>query len=202
MRVLVTGFNPFGKHKINPTQRLAREADRRSVGAAVLAGRVLPTEFRKCDRMIDQALRETRPDAVLMFGLAAGRKKFALECVALNVDHTETPDNAGRRPWRRPIDPRGPALLEATLPIDRLHGALRREKIPVSVSYHAGTYVCNHAFYSALRRAGRARVAFIHVPERAAPGRLRRVLDALVKAVAKGNTNRTRAVKTAKGEPR
>jgi pyroglutamyl-peptidase len=201
MRVLVTGFNPFGKHRKNPTQRLAHEADRRAVGGAVLAGRVLPTEFRKCDRMIDQALRETRPDAVLMFGLAANRKKLALECVALNIDHTEQADNAGRRPWRRAIDPRGPALLEATLPIDRMHAALKRAKVPVTVSYHAGTYVCNHAFYRALRGAGRARVAFIHVPQRAAPARLRRALDALVKAIAGGNSRRARKVRKTKGGP-
>jgi pyroglutamyl-peptidase len=194
MRVLVTGFNPFGKHRRNPTQRLAHEADRRSVGGAVLAGRVLPTEFRRCDRMIERALKETRPDAVLMFGLAAGRKKIALECVALNVDHSETPDNAGRKPWRRAIDPRGPDLLKATLPIDRLHQALRRARIPVSVSYHAGTYVCNHAFYRALRRAGRARVAFIHVPMGAPPARVRRALDALVREISAGNSRNGRAV--------
>lgn len=199
MRVLVTGFNPFGKHKSNPTQRLAKEADRRSVGKAVLAGRVLPTEFRRCDRMIEKALREIRPHAVLMFGLAANRKKIALECVALNVDHSEAPDNAGRKPWRRAIDPRGPLLLESTLPVDRLHEALRRAKIPASVSYHAGTYVCNHAFYRALRQAGRARVAFIHVPRQAPPRRLRRALDALVKALAGGNSVRARKVKMAKG---
>jgi pyroglutamyl-peptidase len=195
MRVLVTGFNPFGKHRSNPTQRLAREADRRAVAGAELAGRVLPTEFRGCDRMIEKALRETRPDAVLMFGLAAKRKKIALECVALNVDHSESPDNAGQKPWRRTIDPRGPAILEATLPIDDLYAALRRARIPVSVSYHAGTYVCNHAFYRTLSRAGRARVAFIHVPEHAPPRKLRRALDALVRAVAGGNTRRRSKVK-------
>ena len=202
MRILVTGFNPFGKHRKNPTQRLAREADGTSVSGAVLAGRVLPTEFRRCDKSIEKALRETRPDAVLMFGLAPNRKKIALECVALNVDHSESPDNAGRRPWRRAIDPRGPALLEATLPIDRLHAALRRARIPASVSYHAGTYVCNHAFYRTLRRAGRARVVFVHVPDRATPRRLRRALDVLVRVLAEGNSRRERRVKSAKGDPR
>ena len=200
MRVLVTGFNPFGRHRSNPTQRLAKEADGRSIGGAVLAGRVLATEFRRCDRLIEKALRETRPDAVLMFGLAAKRKKISIECVALNVDHSEAPDNAGRRPWRRAIDPRGPALLEATLPVDRLHAALRRARIPVSVSYHAGTYVCNHAFYRALRRAGRARVGFVHVPDGVQPGRLRRALDVLVRALAGGNSRSARTVKNSKGE--
>jgi pyroglutamyl-peptidase len=202
MRILVTGFNPFGKHRKNPTQRLAREADGTSVPGAVLAGRVLPTEFRRCDRTIEKALREIRPDAILMFGLAPNRKKIALECVALNVDHSESPDNAGRRPWRRAIDPRGPALLEATLPIDPLHRALRRAKIPASVSYHAGTYVCNHAYYRTLRGAGLARVVFVHVPDRATPRRLRRALDVLVRALAAGNSGRGRRVKSAKGEPR
>lgn len=199
MRVLVTGFTPFGKHRKNPTQSLATEADRRAVGRAVLAGRVLPTEFRRCDRMIEKALREIRPDAVLMFGLAANRKRICLECVALNVDHSETPDNAGRKPWRRAIDPRGPAILESTISIDRMHRALRRARIPVSVSYHAGTYVCNHAYYRTLRKAGRARVAFIHVPERANPRQLKRALEALVNEVAGGNTKPPRKVRKGKG---
>ncbi|HEY3226340.1 MAG TPA: pyroglutamyl-peptidase I [Planctomycetota bacterium] len=202
MRVLVTGFTPFGRHRSNPTERLAREADGRRIGGALLAGRVLPTEFRGCDRALDSALRETRPHAVLMFGLGPNRKRLALECVALNVDHAEKPDNAGRRPWRRAIDPRGPALLEATLPIDRLHAALRRARIPASVSYHAGTYVCNHAFYRALRRAGRARVVFVHVPDRATPRRLRRALDVLARVLAGGNSRRARRVRSGKGESR
>jgi pyroglutamyl-peptidase len=199
MRVLVTGFNPFGKHRKNPTQILAKEADRREVGGAVIAGRVLPTEFHRCDRMIGKALREVRPDAVLMFGLAAGRKKISLECVALNVDHSETPDNAGRKPWRRAIDPRGPAILESTISIDRLHRALRRARIPASVSYHAGTYVCNHAYYRTLREANGAKVAFIHVPERVKPVQLRRALEALVREIAGGNTKPSGTVKRTKG---
>ncbi|HTF56841.1 MAG TPA: pyroglutamyl-peptidase I [Planctomycetota bacterium] len=185
MRVLVTGFTPFGKHRSNPTERLAREADGRRVGGALLAGRVLPTEFRGCDRALDSALRETRPDAVLMFGLDGRRKRLALECVALNVDHAEKPDNAGRQPWRRPIDPRGPTVVESTLPVDRLHSALRRAGMAVAVSYHAGTYVCNHAFYRAVRRAGRARVGFIHVPKTISPRRLRRALTILVRLLAR-----------------
>jgi pyroglutamyl-peptidase len=187
MRVLVTGFTPFGTHRKNPTERLAREADGRRVGGAVLAGRVLPTEYRRCERALARALRSTRPDAVLMFGLAPGRKRLALECVALNVDHAEKPDNAGRRMWRRPIDRRGPPLVEATLPIDRLHRALRRARLPVSVSYHAGTYVCNHAFYVAARRARGARVGFVHVPEKMSAARLRRALEVLVRSIGRGN---------------
>lgn len=181
--VLVTGFEPFLKHRINPTERLAREADGRVLGGVELAGRVLPTSFRRCEEVLDKAIRETDPEAVLMFGLAGSRKALSVEALALNVDHGEDPDNDGRRYWRRPIRRSGPAVLEATADVDALHAALKRARLPVGVSHHAGTYVCNHAFYCAL--LSRRRAAFIHVPKGMGIAKLRRALEALARTIAR-----------------
>ena len=38
--------------------------------------------------------------------------------------------------------------------------------VPAATSAHAGTFLCNAALYYALGRASRARVAFVHVPDR------------------------------------
>lgn len=186
MSVLVTGFEAYLGHRRNPTQRLVREADGRRVGGARLVGRVLPVDFEGCGRAVARAIREAHPQAIVMFGMAPTRTRLSIEAVALNVDHSEDPDNAGRRRWRRPIERRGPPLIEATLPIDRMYRALRRAKFPVGVSYHAGTYVCNHAFYVASRSAGKARVGFVHVPKKIAFPRLLRALEVLVGALQKG----------------
>ncbi len=182
MIVLVTGFGPYLRQRRNPTGELAQAVDGRRMGTSHVVGRVLPTEFRACERSLRRAVRECRPDALVMFGLAPGRRRLAIEAVAMNVDHAEDPDNAGKRAWRRPIKRGGPRLIDSTLPIDRLHEALKRARIPVAVSYHAGTYVCNHAFYVGARMARRA--GFVHVPKWG-PGRLRRALEVIVRALGR-----------------
>jgi pyroglutamyl-peptidase len=108
---------------------------------------------------IARLIRQTRPEAVVMLGLATNRRKIGLEAVALNVDHCES---GSQRRWRRPIG-KGPLALPATLPLDRLYRRLRRARIPVALSFHAGSFICNHVFYVALARS-KVPCGFVHVP--------------------------------------
>lgn len=149
MTVLVTGFEPWDKERRNPSGEVA----------AALGGHVLPVDYRRADREIRRLIRRYRPSAILMLGLASKRKRLSLEEVALNVDHCEE----GRwKRWRKRIG-KGPLALASRLPIDRLYAALRRSRVPVSVSHHAGTFICNHVFYAALA-ATRVPCGFVHVP--------------------------------------
>ena len=149
MQTLVTGFEPWGRERRNPSGELAR----------AVGGHVLPVDYARAERELLRLIRGSRPDAILMLGLAAGRTRLNLETVALNVDHCE--EGKGRR-WRRPIR-KGPLALSATLPVDRLYRALRKARVPVSLSAHAGTFICNHVFYVALAES-RAPSGFLHVP--------------------------------------
>jgi pyroglutamyl-peptidase len=103
-----------------------------------------------------------------MLGVAARRDTVGLERIALNLDDSPKPDNAGAAPDGVPIEPDGPLALAATLPLVELRTALMAAGIPVAISNHAGTYVCNHVFYVALRTVERlglpAICGFIHVP--------------------------------------
>ena len=67
-----------------------------------------------------------------------------------------------------PIEPDGPIAYWATIPVREVVEAIRQEGIPATLSYSAGTFVCNHVFYSACHfAAGRGldiKVGFIHVP--------------------------------------
>ena len=69
----------------------------------------------------------------------------------------------------RPIVTGGPLALAATLPVLAMRAAIGRLGLPVEVSNHAGTYVCNHVLYAALHHAqakGYAtRIGFLHVPQ-------------------------------------
>jgi pyroglutamyl-peptidase len=116
--------------------------------------------YRAAGDTLLRLVRETRPRAIVMLGLAPGREKISLETVAMNLDHCE--DSYERR-WRRPIVRGGPFTRPSRLPVDRLHRRLRAARIPVALSHHAGTFVCNHVFYLALART-RVACGFIHVP--------------------------------------
>jgi len=151
MAVLITGFVPWGTHRVNPSGEIARE----------LGGHLLPVDFDQAPKELRRLIRQNRPDAVLMMGLAAGRKTISLEAVALNVEHH---DEKGKdRRWQRQIRRGGPLALRSTLPLERIYDRLRKARVPVSVSHHAGTYVCNRVFYEGLSACA-VPCGFVHVP--------------------------------------
>lgn len=168
MHMLLTGFNPFGERAINPSQIIVQTLSGQTPGAFQLTGDVLRTEFAYAGARIRALIHELRPDAVVMLGLAANRNTISLERVALNLDDATIPDNAGDCADGRLIAPDGPAAYWSTLPLNDMRMALRSHNIPVSISNHAGAFVCNHVFYCARhaieQAALPARCGFIHVP--------------------------------------
>lgn len=161
--LLLTGFEPFGTFKINSSWESIRELDGAVLGDWRIAARRLPVSYRKAGPALLRELKRLRPDAVISFGLAADRS-IRLERLAVNVDHTEKPDNDGRTLVDRPIDPRAPLVLESKLPLHSILRRLRRKKFRARLSFHAGTYLCNHVFFVLRRAAPKIPAGFIHVP--------------------------------------
>ena len=166
--VLVTGFEAFGGHAVNPSLEVAKALDGRLVGDVVVRAEVLPVHHAEVAPRVSRLLDETDPLAVLHLGLAAGRARIALERAAVNVMDYDTPDNAGYRARGEACVPGGPAAYFATLPLTAILGALLAEGIPAYVSNTAGTYLCNQTMYSTLhllaRRGHPARAGFVHLP--------------------------------------
>lgn len=165
--ILLTGFDAFGRQKTNPSEEVLRRLRDDEVPGARLLRVVLPTRYRRAEQGMLDLLKRYRPAAVLSLGVAASRPGVTIEMLALNTDHSEDRDNAGERRLRKRIHPRGPMFLETRLPVDELLRALKRARIPASVSYHAGTYVCNHLFYSLLRKlqsTPSVPAGFVHLP--------------------------------------
>lgn len=164
MSVLLTGFTPFSEVSVNPSEKIV----------ALLAERpdviplVLPTEYEASAEQLRAAILAHNPEAIILLGVAQNRPLICLERVALNLDDASIPDNAGDLATGRPIVPGGPLALESTLPVEAMRDALLARGIPAAVSNHAGTYVCNHVFYTArhvLTEIGRdIPCGFIHVP--------------------------------------
>ncbi|KXG74512.1 Pyrrolidone-carboxylate peptidase [Fervidicola ferrireducens] len=167
MKVLVTGFEPFGGEKVNPALEAIKLLPKEINGAQVVV-RELPTVFRKSLDVLFSEIEKENPDVVICVGQAGGRFAISVERVAINVDDARIPDNEGNQPIDQPIFPDGENAYFSTLPIKRIVEAIKKEKIPAEVSNTAGTYVCNHVMYGVLYYASKKKpnmkAGFIHVP--------------------------------------
>lgn len=167
MKALVTGFEPFGGDRVNPSFEALRRLPPR-LGALEIATRALPVVYGKALPALRAAIAEISPEIVLCVGLAGGRAALSLERVAINIDDARIADNDGNQPIDRPVVADGPAAYFATLPIKAAVAALRDAGLPAAVSNSAGTFLCNHVFYGlmheAANRDGGFRGGFLHVP--------------------------------------
>jgi len=70
MTTLLTGFNPFGNHAVNPSQIVVKQLLAR--GLPGLIGEILPTEYAAAGARIVDLIRTHRPDRIICLGLAPG----------------------------------------------------------------------------------------------------------------------------------
>jgi len=166
--LLVTGFEAFTPHKINPTEELARSLDGVCIGDALVRAAVLPVHHADAAPRVRALLDACRPSAVLHLGLAGGRARIALERVAVNVMDYVVPDNAGCQKTDEPCVPAGPAAYFATIPLREILARLTDAEVPAYLSDTAGTYLCNQTLYTTLHAVAAMpmppRVGFMHVP--------------------------------------
>lgn len=170
MRILLTAFNAFGDLPENPSQVLIeRYATLRGLSlAGGLFTRVLDTSYRSAELQIVELLEILHPDVLLMFGVAQGSQRLRIERRAINRDHAGIPDNSGELRIDHQIDPYGAPEFSSTFPAEQLLQVLRTACIPADLSDDAGTFVCNHTLYSALRHIITfelpTKCGFIHIP--------------------------------------
>lgn len=167
MKVLVTGFEPFGGEMINPAQK-AVESLPNTIDGATIIKLIIPTVRYKATELIEKAIQVEKPDIVISIGQAGGRFAITPELVAINFDDFAIADNAGNQPHNEPIQADGAPAYFATLPLQAIVTALRQQNIPAERSTTAGTFVCNHVFYGVsyflAKNYPHIKNGFIHIP--------------------------------------
>lgn len=166
MKIIVTGFDPFGGEKINPSIECVKALP--EIEGVELIRLELPTVFKESAKRLNEVINDVKPDAVLSVGQAGGRPGITMERIAINVDDARIPDNISQQPIDEEIQVEGEAAYFSTLPIKRIVKAIREAGIPAEVSNSAGTFVCNHIMYQALFAATKAekpfKAGFMHIP--------------------------------------
>lgn len=170
MKILVTGFDPFGGEKINPALETIKRLPDAVLGARIIKLEI-PTVVGKSLAKIQEAVEKENPDVVLSIGQAGGRSEITVERVGINIDDCRIPDNEGNQPIDEPIVAGGPSAYFVTVPIKAIVEKIKANKIPASISNTAGTFICNHVCYGVAHLAAARTAAgkpmksgFIHIP--------------------------------------
>ena len=108
MKILVTGFDPFGGEKINPAIESVKKLPDEIAGAKIIKLEI-PTVCHQSLKVIDEAIAKYNPDVILSIGQAGGRSEISVERIGINIDDCRIPDNAGNQIIDEPVFKDGPA---------------------------------------------------------------------------------------------
>lgn len=167
MRVLLTGFEPFGALVENVSWEVAQRVADADLGAVDLAVEQMPVSFGRVAEALRDAVERHNPDIILSLGQSGSGDSIRLERLARNTMNARNSDNNGYRPENVPIREGGDDALYCSLPIERLHSAIVSKGIGATISDSCGLYVCNRLYYEALLIEGerhRPKALFVHLP--------------------------------------
>lgn len=168
LKVLVTGFEPFGDVEENPSQLIVEKLAQQGVEGVILATAVLPVDMHQAPQKLEEIVQETQPDAIIALGVAASRDKICLERVFINLLDFGIPDNGGQQVHDLPIVLDGPPAYFTRLPVRPMLQALKQADIPVKLSLTAGAYLCNQVSYHLLHWLTQQGIdipaGFVHLP--------------------------------------
>lgn len=168
MKLLVTGFEPFGGSSVNPSQLVVQALTSTKLPGIELVTAVLPVDQIGGPATLIQAVRDTQPDRILCLGEAGRRPALSVERVFVNLMDYGIADNRGNQTIDEAIANDGPAAYFATLPVRAIAAAIAAAGIPVELSLSAGAYLCNQVSYALLHFLHTEKLTtpagFMHLP--------------------------------------
>jgi pyroglutamyl-peptidase len=183
-KVLITGFEPFGGSEVNSSWETAARVGQRPPKGVCMETLLLPVSFMRAGKKIREALKERRPDVLVMLGQRGKGESIDIERIAINMMDASNPDNDGYHPQEQTIVDWGEAAYFSNLPVKTLRDALLHRGIPARVSNSAGLYVCNSTYYNALNEIYEQRLptkaVFVHLPRISADFPIGMLTDAIL----------------------
>ena len=164
-KLLITGFEPFGGERINPSWEAVKRLPDELCGYS-LAKLKIPVVFGEAAEKVIDVAEKLQPNVILCIGQAGGRAEITPEFVGINLRYAKIPDNKGNQPKDEPVVDGGREAYFSTLPVRRMAEAIDSKGISAKLSYSAGAYVCNDVLYTLLDnfKNTNTRVCFIHIP--------------------------------------
>lgn len=167
MKILITGFEPFGSNNENSSWVVANKVATQNTFGIDIALELMPVSFRSVAKTLRTAVTRHNPDLLIMLGQAGSSDKVRLERIAINMMDARNADNDGFIPDEEPINTETPVALFTNTDIKQLYNAIAEQSIPVKISNSCGLYVCNRIYYEALmlcNEINKMKAIFVHLP--------------------------------------
>ncbi|XP_067946651.1 pyroglutamyl-peptidase 1-like [Watersipora subatra] len=164
--VVVTGFGPFGEHKINASWEAVKELSKLGVAHNVnLVTQQIPVEYESVQKIIPELWKQWQPKLVVHVGVSSIASELTFERQAHNNNY-KMPDVAGKSaPSQCYNIDEGDRCLETGLDISKLCDDVNQSGClaMATSSEDAGRYLCDFTYYASLCQ-DQSRTCFIHVP--------------------------------------
>ncbi len=155
-RILLTSFEPYDQWAENSSWLTVVELTRWFETRSKLVTRRYPVDLQAASDRLQKDLQEDF-DYAIHLGQAPGSAVIRLETTGLNLRTDGTPLVEG-----------APAAYLTSVPLVQLRDLLLAERIPVEISHHAGTYLCNAVLYLSQHFSSEFGLAtksfFVHLP--------------------------------------
>ena len=134
MRILLTGFEPFGSSDINSSWETAYHIGQLAISGVEMKVVQLPVSFISSGKLIRKLLQTHKPDALVMLGQRGKGQNIDIERIAVNMMDSVNPDNDGFCPHELPIIENECNAYFSNVSVKTLKDALENANIPSKVS--------------------------------------------------------------------
>ncbi|CAE1249597.1 pcp [Acanthosepion pharaonis] len=162
--VLVTGFGPFGVHKVNASWVVVQHFAKLGLGDDVrLVVREIPVAYESVRTVIPSLWSEFDPVLVIHVGVSGVANDLTLEQLAHNNGYV-LDDITGNCPEGNCCVVGAERVISSEIDMQDVCDSVNNtNKITAVTSDDAGRYLCDFSYYTSLY-INRRRCAFIHVP--------------------------------------
>ncbi|KAJ9590147.1 hypothetical protein L9F63_016732 [Diploptera punctata] len=164
--VVVTGFGPFGEHKVNSSWecvKLLPTLNIEELGVKLVIKQI-PVSYEYIDDNVPALWKEHNPILMVHVGVNGAADGLLLEQKAHRTGYDGT-DIHGKLPSPRQTDSSTPDIIGPLYDVSQLKDKVVESDVgvPVCVSCNAGRYLCEYTYYTSLNISS-LRTIFIHVP--------------------------------------
>ncbi len=168
IKMLVTGFEPFGGEKVNPSEKIVKKIARENFNGIELYSLLLPVSYQESIKRLDEFYNSNEIDITIHIGQAGGATAITIERLGVNIMDSTNPDNDNINKDDENIVERARDAYMTRIDVKRLVEWLNKKKIPTVLSYTAGQYICNEVYYYSLHHSEKYKnpkyVLFVHLP--------------------------------------
>jgi pyroglutamyl-peptidase len=161
--ILITAFEPYDQWVENSSWLALMDFTKNIETSHKVTTRLYPVNFEEVRRRLQKDL-DANHDYVLHLGQAPGLGAIRLEAIGVNVGgSSKDPPERHRK-----LVNDGPVAYHSKLPLVDWVEQLREAGVPASVSFHAGTLLCNATLYMTHylveKMSLQTRATFVHLP--------------------------------------